>query len=129
MLYNEEGWTLVTQRRPHKKQESHPYLNLPRKEWHKQNIHRPAKKKEEKKPKRKQAIVQIDDLLVQKFITLITLEEYFILEFFNKGMVTSTHMVSCHETSEEDELGKDEENVFAAKPSKTKEDDEIVANF
>ena len=44
-------------------------------------------------------------------------------------MVTSTHMVSCHETSEEDESGKDEENTFGAKPSKTKEDDEVVANL
>ena len=74
-------------------------------------------------------MVLVDDLLVQKLITPITLGEYFPPKFFNKGMVTSTHMVSCHETSEEDELGKDEENVFAAKPSKTKEDDEIVANF
>ena len=32
MLYNEGSWTLVTQRRPCKKQESHPYPNLPRKE-------------------------------------------------------------------------------------------------
>ena len=38
--------------------------NLPRKEQRKQNIHRYVKKKEEKKPKRKQAIVQVDDLLV-----------------------------------------------------------------
>ena len=57
MSYNEECWTLVTRRRPHKKQESHPYPNLPRKEQCKQNIHRYVKKKEEKKPKRKQAIV------------------------------------------------------------------------
>ena len=38
-------------------------------------------------------------------------------------------MVSCHETSEEDESGKDEENAFGAKPSKTKENDEVVANL
>ena len=44
-------------------------------------------------------------------------------------MVTSTHMVSCHEILEEDELGKDEENVFGAEPCKTKEDDEVVANL
>ena len=44
-------------------------------------------------------------------------------------MVTSTHMVSCHEILEEDELGKVEENVFGAEPSKTKEDDEVVANL
>ena len=125
MLYDEKGWTMVTQRRPHKKQESHPYPNLPRKKQRKQNIHQYAKKKEENKPKRKQTIVQVDDLLVQKLITLITLEEYFPQEFFNRGMVTSTHMVSYHEISKEDESGKDEENAFGAEPSKTKKDDDI----
>ena len=43
-------------------------------------------------------------------------------------MVTSTHMISCHEISKEDESGKDEENAFGAKPSKTKEDDEVLKN-
>ena len=128
MSYDEKSWTLVTWRRPHKKQESHSYPNLPRKEQSKQNIYWYAKKKEEKKPKRKQTIVQVDDLLVQKLITLITLEEYFPQEFFNRGMVTSTHMVSYHEISKEDESGKDEENAFGAEPSKTKEDDEIHRN-
>ena len=37
-------------------------------------------------PKRKQAIVQIDDLLVQKLITPITLGEYFPLGFFGGGI-------------------------------------------
>ena len=60
MSYNEESWTLMTRRRPHKKQESHPYP----KEQHKQNNRRYLKKKEEKKPKRKQDIVQVDNLLV-----------------------------------------------------------------
>ena len=73
------------------------------KKQHKQNIHWHAKKKKEKKPKRKQAIVQVDDFLVQKFITPITLGEYFPPEFFNKWMVTSTHVVSCHEISKENE--------------------------
>ena len=63
-------------------------------------------------------MVLVDDLLVQKLITPITLGEYFPPKFFNKGMVTSTHMVSCHETSEKDESGKDEENAFGAKPRK-----------
>ena len=44
-------------------------------------------------------------------------------------MVTSTHMVSCHEISEEDESCKDKENAFGAEPSKTKEDDDVVANL
>ena len=30
MSYDEEGWTLMTQTKPHKKQVSHSYLNLPR---------------------------------------------------------------------------------------------------
>ena len=87
------------------------------------------RKKQEKKPKRKQAIEQVDDLLVQKFITPITLGEYFPPEFFNRGIVTSTHMVSCHKILEEEESGKVEENVFSAEPSKTKEDDEVVASL
>ena len=87
------------------------------------------RKKQENKHKKKQAIVQVDNLLVQKLITPITLGEYFPPKFVNKGMVTSTHMVSCHEILEEDELGKVEENVFGAEPSKTKEDDEVVANL
>ena len=44
-------------------------------------------------------------------------------------MVTSTHIVSCHEIWEENESSKDEENTFGTKPSKTKEDDEVVANL
>ena len=43
--------------------------------------------------------------------------------------MTSTHMLSCHEILEEDESGKDEENTFGVEPSKTKEDDEVVANL
>ena len=64
--------------------------------------------REEKKknPGRKQAIVQIDDLLVQKLITPITLGEYFPLGFFDKNVTISTHMVSCNETSKEDELSE-----------------------
>ena len=82
------------------------------------------KKKEEKKPKRKQEIVQVDDLLVQKLITPITLEEYFSLEFFDREMMTSTHIVSCHETSKEDGPIEDEEDALSVELSKTKEEDE-----
>ena len=71
------------------------------KKQHKQNIIDMRRRK--KKPKRKQAIVQVDDFLVQKFITPITLGEYFPPGFFNKGMVTSTHMVFCHDISKENE--------------------------
>ena len=58
------------------------------KEQCKQNIHQHVKKKEEKKPKRKQTIVQNGDLLVQKLITSVTLGEYFPLDFFNRRMIT-----------------------------------------
>ena len=129
MSYSKEGWTLVIRRRPHKKQEYHPYPNFPRNEKYKQNICRYMKKKEEKKPKRKQEIVQVDDLLVKKLIIPITLGEYFSLEFFDKGMMTSTNMVSCHETSEEDGPSEDEESALGVESSKYKEEDEIVANL
>ena len=87
------------------------------------------KKKKEKKPKQKQEIVQVDNLLVQKLITPITLREYLSPKFFDKGMMTSTHMVFCHETSKEDKPSEDEESALGAKSSKTKEDDEVVANL
>ena len=95
MSYDEEGWTLVTRRRLCKKQVSHSYPNLPRRERHEWNTCQHLKKKEKKNPKRKQVIVQIDDLLVQKLITPITLEKYFPLGFFDKRVAVSTHMVSC----------------------------------
>ena len=43
--------------------------------------------------------------------------------------MTSTHMVSCHENSKKDEPSEDEESVFSIKSSKTKEEDEVVANL
>ena len=67
--------------------------------------------------------------MVQKLITPITLGEYFPLEFFNRGMVTLTHMVSCHENSNEDELSEDEENTLGIESIKTKEGNEVIANL
>ena len=43
--------------------------------------------------------------------------------------MTSTHMVSCHETSEEDGPSEDGESALGVELSKTKGDDEIVANL
>ena len=43
--------------------------------------------------------------------------------------MTSTHMLSCHENSEEDEPSEDEKNTLGIKSSKTKENDEVVANL
>ena len=38
-------------------------------------------------------------------------------------------MVSCHENSEEDEPSENEESALGIESSKTKEDDEVVANL
>ena len=38
-------------------------------------------------------------------------------------------MVSCHENLDEDELSENEENTLGIKSSKTKENDEVVANL
>ena len=84
--------------------------------------------KEKKNPKRKQAIVQIEDLLVQKLIT-ITLGEYFPLGFFDKRVAVSTHIVSCQETSKEEGLSEDEENILGVELRKTKEEEGVVANL
>ena len=67
--------------------------------------------------------------MVQKLITPVTLGEYFPLEFFNRRIMTSTYMVSCHKNSEEYEPSEDEENIIGIESSKTKEEDEVVANL
>ena len=38
-------------------------------------------------------------------------------------------MVSCHKNSEEYEPSEDEENIIGIESSKTKEEDEVVANL
>ena len=43
--------------------------------------------------------------------------------------MTSTHMVPCHENSKEDKPSENEENTFGIESSKTKEEDEVVANL
>ena len=43
--------------------------------------------------------------------------------------MTSTHMVSCYETLEEDRPSADEKSPLGSKLSKTKEEDEVVANL
>ena len=43
--------------------------------------------------------------------------------------MTSTHMVSCNENSKNDEPSEDEENTLGIESSKTKEEDEVVANL
>ena len=66
-------------------------------------------------------IVQIDNLLIQKLITPITLGEYFPLGFFDKRVTISIHMVSCNETSKEVGLSEDEESIISVESRKTKE--------
>ena len=43
--------------------------------------------------------------------------------------MTSTHMLSCHENSEEDEPSEDEKSTLGIESSKTKEEDDVVANL
>ena len=87
------------------------------------------KERKKKKLKRKQVIVHVDDFLIQKLITPITLGEYFPLGFFNKKVVTSTHMVSWNEASKEDELTNNERGTPIVESSKTKEEKEVVASL
>ena len=43
--------------------------------------------------------------------------------------MTSIHMVSCHENSKEDVPSEDEKSALGIESSKTKEEDEVVANL
>ena len=44
-------------------------------------------------------------------------------------MITSTHMVSYHETLVEDRTSENEESVLGVELSKTKEDVKVIANL
>ena len=107
----------------------HSYPNFPRKGRHEWNTCQHLKKKEKKNSGRKQAIVQIDDLVAQKLITPITLGEYFPLGFFDKRVTISTHMVSCNETSKEEELSEDEKSILGVESRKTKEEEGVVIHL
>lgn len=60
-------------------------------------------KKRKKKPKKKQLVVQVDNLSKEKTLTPISLGEYFPPGFFNNGTITICGMVSCYENPDEDE--------------------------
>ena len=53
MSYDKEDWTLVTRKKPRKKQVLHSYPNLPRRRRHEWNTRQHQKKKEKKNPERK----------------------------------------------------------------------------
>ena len=74
-------------------------------------------------------IVQIDDLLIQKLITPITLGEYFPLGFFNKRVTISTHIVSYNETSKEEGLTEDDKSILGVESRKTKEEEGVAASL
>ena len=67
--------------------------------------------------------------MVQKLITSVTLRECFPPNFFNRGMITTTHIVFFHETLVEDRPSEDEESALGVESSKTKENDKVVANL
>lgn len=57
MLDSEEGWTLVTQRKPRKKQVSRPQPDSLKRKQHEQNTYQHLKKKGKRKFERKLVIV------------------------------------------------------------------------
>ena len=67
--------------------------------------------------------------MIQTLITPITLGEYFPLGFFDKKVAISTHMVSCNETSKEEELSEDEKSILGVESRKTKKEEMVVASL
>ena len=130
MSYDEEGWTFVTRKRLCKnKCLIHTLTFLRGDDMSGILVNIWKRKKEKILKENKWLIIQIEDLLVQKLITLITIGEYFTLGFFDKMVTISTHMVSCNETSKEEGLSEDEENILGVESRKTKEEEGIVASL
>ena len=87
MSYDEEGWTFVTRKRLCKNKcliHTLTFLRGDDMSGILVNIWRRKKKRILKE--NKWLIIQIEDLLVQKLITLITIGEYFPLGFFGGGI-------------------------------------------
>jgi len=100
---DEEGWTLVTYRRPRKQnQVQSPSLHHRKRQGRKKSS-RHAKGKKKSKNIKRHEILPID-LLEQEPLVPVTLEEFFPIGFFEKITV---NMTSCSELEEEEDEGSD----------------------
>jgi len=98
---DEEGWTLVTRRRPRKQSQAQsPPLRHKKRQGRKKSPCHSRGKKQSKSVKRHE-ILPID-LLEQEPLVLVTLEEFFPTGFFEKVTV---NMTSCSELEEEENEG------------------------
>jgi len=100
---DKEGWILVTRRRPRKQnQVQSPPLCHRKRQGRKKSLRYSKVKKKSENIKRRE-ILPID-LLEQKPLVPVTLEEFFPIGFFEKVTV---NMTSCSELEEEEDEGSD----------------------
>jgi len=107
---DEEGWTLVTRRRPRNPKQPHPPPLCQRKRQGRRKTPRCAKSNKKSKASKRQEVQPID-LLEQKPLVPITLKEFFPVRFFEKITV---NMTSCYELENEE----DEKEAKLEKPPK-----------
>jgi len=95
---DDEGWTLVTRRRPQKQRHAQPPpLRRTKRQGRKKNPRRPKGRKRPNSDRKHE--VQPVDLLEQEPLLPVTLEEFFPRDFFRKVTV---NMVLCSELEDED---------------------------
>ena len=100
---DEDGWTLVTRRRPRKQSQAQsPPLHRRRRQGRKKSP-RHSKGKENSENVKGYEILPID-LLEQEPLIPVTLQEFFPTGFFEKVTV---NMTSCSELEEEEDEGSD----------------------
>jgi len=98
-----EGWTLVTRRRPRKQRQVQPPPLRRRKSCTKNK--KPRRPKGKKKPNSgKRHEVQPVDLLEEEPLVPVTLEEFFPMDFFKKVTV---NMASYSELEDEEDAQED----------------------
>ena len=112
---DEEGWTLVTRRRPRKQSLAQSPPLRRRKRQGRKKSPRHSKGKEKSKSVQRQEILPIY-LLEQEPLIPITLEEFFPTGFFEKVTV---NMTSCSELEEEEDEGSDAQDESLKVADKT----------
>uniref|UniRef100_A0A2N9HH26 Uncharacterized protein n=1 Tax=Fagus sylvatica TaxID=28930 RepID=A0A2N9HH26_FAGSY len=124
----EEGWTLVTHRKPRKQHNPKPRVIYAKGRRQMSRSMTPRQGRVMDNLKTQQKGVRIEEVLQKDSHSPITLREFFPEGYFAEDLVTTAYMTSCHEVDEGDGFVQGEEEVHLGEAKMIeKEENEIYA--
>uniref|UniRef100_A0A2N9HVR6 Uncharacterized protein n=1 Tax=Fagus sylvatica TaxID=28930 RepID=A0A2N9HVR6_FAGSY len=124
----EEGWTLVTHRKPRKQHNPKPRVIYAKGRRQMSRSMTPRQGRVMDNLKTQQKGVRIEEALQKDSHSPITLREFFPEGYFAEDLVTTAYMTSCHEVDEGDGFVQGEEEVHLGEAKMIeKEENEIYA--